>query len=58
MISATKSNNRRILVIDDQESIHDDFQKILAGENGNHPDRQAACPGGSVPHLEKAVRPD
>jgi two-component system, sensor histidine kinase and response regulator len=34
-MSAPASDNRRILIIDDNPSIHDDFRKILAPANGS-----------------------
>src|SRR6266496_4064243 len=34
MSDTTRHKNRRILVIDDNRAIHDDFRKILAGHSG------------------------
>src|SRR5688572_1201967 len=45
---ATRHNNRRLLVIDDNRAIHDDFRKILAPRASTSPldDLEAALFGG------------
>ena len=55
-MSTTK--NRRILVIDDQESIREDFRKILAGDNGGEEEldgARSAFFGDVTPTAEREV---
>ena len=37
MNNASADKNRRVLVIDDNRAIHDDFHKILPGTGGSQP---------------------
>ena len=59
MTDSTTTMNRRILVIDDQEMIHDDFRKILTPPDATTPDfdsAKAALFGDSRPAPESACK--